>query len=196
MANSNLGIGSALSDEERLRQDVGHIIEALRELLQQESGWNGEVSIESGYSAFSGVARYDGTIGINEIVNAHPDERWRTLLHEALHTFSTGLNRADYAKHRGWEEGAVEQIQRQLRPTVLHMIGVTVSEDALQQREASHPYNRYITLLEGLRVLLARTTTHSTGGCSAYRCRNVRLKSERGVQGWPPRKQGTIRLLG
>lgn len=145
-----------MSDEERLRQDVGHIIEALRELLQQESGWNGEVSIESGYSAFSGVARYDGTIGINEIVNAHPDERWRTLLHEALHTFSTGLNRADYAKHRGWEEGAVEQIQRQLRPTVLHMIGVTVSEDALQQREASHPYNRYITLLEGLRVLLAQ----------------------------------------
>lgn len=160
MANSNLGPRSALSDEDRLRQDVGHIVEALCELLQQESGWNGEVSIESRYSAFSGVARYDGTIGINEIVNANSDERWRTLLHESLHTFSTGLNRADYARHRGWEEGAVEQMQRLLRPTVLHMIGAAVSEDVsedvLLQREASHPYNRYIMLLEGLRVLLVQ----------------------------------------
>jgi len=54
-------MGGALSNEERLRLDVGHVIEARRDLLQQESRWNGEVSIESAYSVFSRVARYDGT---------------------------------------------------------------------------------------------------------------------------------------
>lgn len=42
--------------------------------------------------------------------------RWRTLLHEVLHSVSAGMTEQDYRRFRGWEEGVVEWLQRRWRP--------------------------------------------------------------------------------
>lgn len=80
--------------------------------------------------------------------------RWRTLIHEALHSFSAGYNSADYQKWRGWEEGVVEQLQRLLRPLVLDRFGVVVDEDVFAQVESEHAFNPFMAALERLRTAL------------------------------------------
>lgn len=80
------------------------------------------------------------------------DLRWRTLIHEMLHTFSAGYNPQDYQALRGWEEGVVEQLQRLLRPAVLAKLGVSVSEKVFEQVEDGHEYQKYVRALESMRA--------------------------------------------
>lgn len=46
-------------------------------------------------------------------------DRWLTLIHEALHTVSTGYVRKDFSALPGWEEDIVEHLQRLFRPAIL-----------------------------------------------------------------------------
>lgn len=107
---------------------------------------------------FAGVAHYNGSISISEVVYADADLRWRTLIHEVLHTFSPQYTRYEYSNVRGWEEGVVEQMQRLVRPQVLTALGVAVNEEMLLGFEAVHAYNIYIEVLEDLRLRLNDTS--------------------------------------
>ena len=76
--------------------------------------------------------------------------RWRTLLHEVLHSVSAGMGEQDYRRFRGWEEGVVEWLQRQWRPGMLHRIGASVPEEAFAAVERLWPLNGYLEALEAL----------------------------------------------
>ncbi len=147
---------SGISDEKVLRDQMARLVEVLERALGRTSRWTGEVFIASGY-AFSGIAHYDGSISLNEVVNADSDMRWRTMIHEALHTFSPTYMRSEYVAARGWEEGVVEQLQRLMRRKVLGTLRVLVSEKAIAAVEQDHPYNAYIASLEDLRVRLSES---------------------------------------
>ena len=82
------------------------------------------------------------------------DLRWRTLIHEMLHSYSAGYNSTDYWANRGWEEGVVERLQRLLRPEVLSRLSFSISEDTFKPVEAAHEYSSYVAALEALRQAL------------------------------------------
>ena len=139
--------------EGELQENIRQIVQVLEGILGRRSRWNGEAVLENGLF-FAGAARYSGSIGISEVIFADPDLCWRTLIHEALHMFSPQYTHLTYLNARGWEEGVVEQMQRLLRPTILIHLGVTVSEKANAAVEQAHPYNKYIAVLEDLRLRL------------------------------------------
>lgn len=126
------------------------VVGALSELLDRPSRWTGALELtESLFS--SGVAHLDGRIEITRAVWRQPQYRWRTVIHEALHLYSPSYTSHEYSLNRGWEEGAVEQMQRLLRQEVFRRIGVEITEDAFAARDAEHEYNDYIWALESLR---------------------------------------------
>ena len=84
---------------------------------------------------------------------AAQEERWRTLIHEMLHTFSEGYQPLDYVAFRGWEEGVVEQLQRTLRPTILAELGLAISETVFAEIETDHEYVEYVQALENIRAV-------------------------------------------
>ena len=85
--------------------------------------------------------------------------RWRTLIHEMLHSVSVGMREVDYKRFRGWEEAVVEQLQRRLRPQILNRIGVNVAEPVFTQIETFWVYNSYIEAMESLRTYLVQEET-------------------------------------
>lgn len=142
-----------MSDAEaQLRDEVSRIVAALESLLQRRSRWTGVVSL-SDDAAIYGKVSWGGDIAVARDLIAE-NFRWRTLIHEALHTFSEGLTPSRYADLPGWEEGTVEQAQRLLRREVLSHIGVSVPEDVFRSGDMRHRYNPYVDALEGLRQTL------------------------------------------
>lgn len=85
--------------------------------------------------------------------------RWRTLIHEMLHTFSEGYHPLDYMAFRGWEEGTIEQLQRILRPVLLVKLGIKVDEAVFTAVETGHEYVEYVQALEGMREALGEEPT-------------------------------------
>ncbi len=100
-----------------------------------------------------GKMSWQGNISINRRL-ALSELRWRTEIHEALHTLSEGLTPSNYLDMTGWEEGVVEQLQRSLRPAILAKVGVKVQESVFLAVEQGHEYNLYIAALENLRETL------------------------------------------
>ncbi len=139
--------------EGELQLNLRQTVQALEDILGRPSRWNGEALLESGLF-FAGAARYNGSIGVSEKIFADLNLRWRTLIHEALHTFSPQYTHMTYLNTIGWEEGVVEQMQRLLRPAVLTALQIEVSEKAVNAVEQAHPYNKYIAVLEDLRLRL------------------------------------------
>lgn len=144
---------AAPSLQHQITEELTLLNNAMEELLGRQSRWNGSVSIEP-FAMFSGTKRYDCSISILEAVARQPILRWRTLIHELLHAFSPQYTRAEYDRFIGWEEGVVEQCQRLLRADILYRIGISVDVDVMDVEERLHPYNRYIIVLEDLRVQL------------------------------------------
>ena len=135
------------------RLNLRQIVQALEDILGRPSRWNEKAYIARSLS-FGGAAHYDGSISISEYAVADPDLRWRTMVHEALHTFSPQYSHPQYIAARGWEEGVVEQMQRLLRPDVSAALQVSINEVVVAEAEVNHPYNVYITALEDLRERL------------------------------------------
>jgi len=136
--------------EGELEHDLRQIIQVLEDVLGRPSRWNGRTRLARSLS-FGGAAHYDGSVSISEYANVDLDLRWRTMIHEALHTFSPQYSHPQYIAARGWEEGVVEQMQRLLRSQVLAALRVSVDKAVIAAAEAAHSYNVYITALEDLR---------------------------------------------
>ena len=140
-------------DAEKVCKELEQLAPILTELTGLPSRWNGQVELGQ-EEWFRGKKLF--SCGI--VIQAHlvnQETRWRTLIHESLHSRSAGYNSADYNALIGWEEGVVEQTQRLLRPAVLARIGVQVEEAVFREVEAAHVYNRYVDALEDLRRSLA-----------------------------------------
>jgi len=82
--------------EGELQLNLRQIVQVLEDVLGRPSRWNGEALLESGLF-FAGAARYSGSIGVSEVIFADFDLRWRTLIHEALHTFSPQYTHMTYS---------------------------------------------------------------------------------------------------
>ena len=102
---------------------------------------------------FRGKKLFSCAILLDAAVAQRP-VRWRTLIHEVMHSVLAGYTRADYDVLIGWEEGTVEQLQRLLRRQVLDALGVDVPEGVLVEAEANYPFNPYIDALEDVRNAL------------------------------------------
>lgn len=140
--------------EAQVREELERIVSALGPLTGLPSRWNGSVELVRDARVL-GRKPFDCHVVINERLVGEP-VRWRTLIHEALHSFSAGYNSTDYQSLRGWEEGVVEQLQRLLRPGILQSMNVEVEEAVFEGAEAGHPFNPFIAHLESLRLALSR----------------------------------------
>ncbi len=148
-------------DAAQFREELERLAPILTELTGLPSRWNGQVELGQ-EEWFRGKKLFSCGIVIQaQLVSL--EIRWRTLIHESLHSRSAGYNSADYNTLIGWEEGVVEQTQRLLRPKVLARIGVQVEEAVFREVEADHVYNRYIDALEDLRRGLNVAEEQQTG---------------------------------
>ena len=143
--------------------ELQRILEIVIELTGLPSRWSGMIELVPD-ADFKGKKRFTCDIEINA-ATALLDERWSTLIHEVLHSVSAGYNFADFQKYRGWEEGTVEQLQRLLRADMLKRLGVFVAPEVFAANEKFHQFNRYIAVLEQLRIALDMddTTKFYTG---------------------------------
>jgi len=138
------------SEADEARVLTARIVQIVETLLGCSSRWNGVIRLETDV-LHAGVASPEGSIGISRFVWDHPVYRWRTLLHEVLHTFTPDFTRSDYARMPGWEEGVVEQLQRLLRSRVFDAMQIALPDDAFADIEREHRYNCYIDALEAVR---------------------------------------------
>lgn len=140
--------------EARTQQELSGIIAELTALTGLPSRWSGRVELVPN-AEFKGQKRPICDIRIDAALAAK-DERWSTLIHEALHSISAGYNSNDFRDFRGWEEGVVEQLQRLFRPMIFTRLGVDLAAEIFYPAEEAHPFNRYIAAIEALRLSLLK----------------------------------------
>lgn len=140
------------SREAQVQEEIARIVLIVEELTGLPSRWNGRVELVPD-AQFRGKKLFSCAILLNAALAQHP-VRWRTLIHEVLHSVSAGYIRADYDALIGWEEGTVEQLQRLLRRQVLSKLAITLPEATFVEVETRHSFNRYIDALENVRNAL------------------------------------------
>ena len=138
--------------EAQVRAELEQIMPIVSALTELPARWSGRVELVTG-ADFKGKKRFSCDIWIAADL-AEQDDRWTTLIHEALHAVSAGYTPLEYESLRGWEEGVVEQMQRLLRPDIFSKLGVTVPAKTLLRLDDEHPYNGYIYALEQVRAIL------------------------------------------
>jgi hypothetical protein len=147
-----------------LSQAILDELRALKQVIEDTTGlasrWSGNVlvldseAIEmmSGKRALA-EKRWNCDIVVNGALAGSP-LRWRTFIHELLHSVSVGMNPGDYLRFRGWEEGTVEILQRRLRPQIMGRLDIVVEEEVFHTVESLWVYNDYIEALERMRAAL------------------------------------------
>jgi len=140
------------STEAQTQQEIARVVSIVEELTGLPSRWSGRVELVAG-AEFRGKKLFSCAILLDAAVARRP-VRWRTLIHEVLHSVSAGYIRADYDALIGWEEGTVEQLQRLLRRQVLNRLSVDVPEGVFVGAEANYSFNPYIDALEDVRNAL------------------------------------------
>lgn len=135
-----------------MEEELSLLRDAVESLTGLPSRWSGQVVLmdNAGIVALKGrpiFARklWACDILVNTDVVEHP-VRWRTYLHEMLHSVSVGGSDEDSRRFLGWEEGVVEWWQRHLRVRVLERINVHVPEAIFELFEADWTYNHHLTL--------------------------------------------------
>jgi len=138
----------------KIRQEVQAVVTAVENRTGLRSRWNGQLNVVDQATAdFLSHQRFNAkkewSCGITVVEGiTEDDRRWRTLIHEALHSVSVGLTESDYSRYRGWEEGIVEWLQRCYRPDVLRSLHVRISEAFFVELEKDWLYEPYIDALE------------------------------------------------
>jgi hypothetical protein len=135
-----------LTPEQQLNADVRAIVTERERLTRLASRWSGIVHITDD-PTFLGEKRWNCDIDIDRSLLQTP-LCVSTIVHEALHSVSAGLNPFDYHFNRGYEEGTVEQCTRLLRDEIRVALGMP------GPLEARNAYPEYIAALE---ILRART---------------------------------------
>ena len=149
-------------EEAQVLEELGAVRDAVERLTGLHSRWSGSVVLMDGREIVAmrgqpvlAEKRWSCDILLNTVLTASPT-RWRTYIHEMLHSVSVGLNEQDLRRLRGWEEGVVEQVQRLLRPQLLASIGVDVPEEVFAAVDRAWTLNGFVEALEVLRSALER----------------------------------------
>jgi len=143
----------------RTQQELTDILSILTELTGLPSRWSGRVDLVPD-ADFKGKKRFICDIQV-DAASAGSNQRWTTLIHEALHAISAGYARNDYQNFQGWEEGVVEQLQRLFRPRILSRLGVAIDPQIFEMLDNEHGYNKFITALETIRQAFSITSEPS-----------------------------------
>ena len=160
--NGKAGTGQTIMEE------VRQIISATEEFTGLPSRWNGGLLIladASGEARAAGalsralyLAKKEWNCGITVLESVlQNDLRWRTLLHEAIHSVSVGLTEPNYQRLRLWEETVVESLQRLYRPRLFVRLGLQTSESQFTAHEATWPFQRALLALG--RIMAERPET-------------------------------------
>ena len=154
-----------MADTERSGAGGGTIMEELRQIIAfveaatgLPSRWNGGLLIlaegtDEAWAAqalprVSYLAKKEWNCSITVVESVLQDNRrWRTLLHESLHSVSVGLTEPDYQRFRLWEEAVVESLQRLYRPLLLQSLGLNLEEEQFQALETAWRYNSALNAL-------------------------------------------------
>ena len=139
-------------------EEVRQIVAAVEEFTGLPSRWNGGVLIlaeASGEARMAGLlsrvpyfAKKEWSCGITVVESVLADDRrWRSLLHEVLHSISVGLNQPNYERYALWEEAVVESLQRIYRPLLFGRLGLVIEETQFTPTEAVWRYNRALEAL-------------------------------------------------
>ncbi len=142
-----------------IMEEVRQIIGATEEFTGLPSRWNGGLLIladASGEARTVGMlshalylAKKEWSCGITVLESVlQNDLRWRTLLHEAIHSVSVGLTEPNYQRLRLWEETVVESLQRLYRPRLFVRLGLQIPESRFTAHEAAWPSQRALLALE------------------------------------------------
>ena len=144
------------NEQRQVEDETRRLVGLVEEATGLRSRWNGEIILlEDAAMVPLFGRRVSGKKLWNCNILLHSDFvnnplRWRTLLHEVLHSVSAGMNEQDYRRFQGWEEGTIEWLQRHWRPEMLRSLGASVSEETFAVAERFWPFNKY---LEALAVL-------------------------------------------
>ena len=153
MALEDLGAGRTIMEE--VRQMVAFVEEA----TGLPSRWNGGLLIladgtDEAWAAqalprvsYRAKKEWNCSITVMESV-LQDNQRWRTLLHEILHSVSVGLTEPDYQRFRLWEEAVIESLQRLYRPLLFQHLGLILEEEQFQGLEATWRYNSALNALQ------------------------------------------------
>ena len=149
-------------EETQVLEELKAVRDAVERLTGLRSRWSGSVVLMNSREIMAmrgqpvlAEKRWSCDILLNTALMSSPT-RWRTYIHEMLHSVSIGLNEQDLRRMRGWEEGVVEQMQRLLRPRILTDVGIVVPEEVFAAVDHAWTLNGFVEALETLRSALER----------------------------------------
>ena len=146
-------------------EEVRRIVTFVEGVTGLPSRWNGSLLILADgteeaqtaqmLSRIQYRAKKEWSCGITVVESVLQDDlRWRTLLHEVIHSVSVGLTEPDYHRYAPWEEAVVESLQRLYRPLLFQQFEMDLDEDRFRAFEATWRYERALGALG--RVAAAR----------------------------------------
>jgi len=142
--------------QKQVEEETRRLVALVEEITGLRSRWNGQIILLGDAAMLpllgrrvSGEKRWSCDILLHSDFVNDP-MRWRTLLHEVLHSVSVGMNEQDCRRFWGWEEGTAEWLQRRWRPKMLRSLGVSVPEEVFVVAERFWPFNKYLEALQTL----------------------------------------------
>ncbi len=136
-----------------VEDETRRLVALVEETTGLQSRWNGTVRvIDAATAALTSqtpfFAKKEWSCGITVVdTTLGSDGRWRSLLHEALHSVSVGLTQDTYDRFAPWEEAIIETLQRAYRPLLLQRLGLVVPEGRFLAVEEKWRYNQAIAAL-------------------------------------------------
>lgn len=144
--------------QETITEEIRRVVAEVEALTGLRSRWNGNVTVLDDRTAamfspepYSAKKEWGCSITVVTSVAAE-DGRWRTLIHEALHSVSVGLTPQSFLLFPYWEEAVVESLQRLYRPSLLKNLGLALTEEVFAATEAKW---RYAAPVSALRRIIA-----------------------------------------
>lgn len=100
--------------------DLSRVVQEIVTLTGRPTRWRGDVVVEDFDYPYRGQKQRSCAISLRHDVLLSPEQRWTTMIHEALHSVSAvvSMGRLDL-RHQRWEEAIAEQLQRLLRDALL-----------------------------------------------------------------------------
>lgn len=139
--------------QKQVEDETRRLVLVVEEVTGLRSRWNGTVRIiDVATAALTSqtpfFAKKEWSCGITVVeTTLNSERRWRSLLHEALHSVSVGLTEPDYHRFHLREEAIVEMLQRMYRPMLFRRLGLTIAESQFRAVEENWRYNRAIGAL-------------------------------------------------
>ena len=138
---------------QRIREEMRGVIAELERLTHLPSQWNNQIEITPTSNRAFGGKTFGCLIRIRADI-ATTEARWLTMIHEALHCFSTERSADASLRYPGYEEGVVESLQIVLRQEILDALTTPIPAPFCVDRDIKSAYTDYRNALEAMREAL------------------------------------------